>query len=442
MVNVADGKFGDLIWEDENHFRIHTRAYTDPDVFEVELGRIFGKAWIFVGHASQIPYPGDYRTAYIGKQPVIVSRGKDGEIHVLYNRCLHRGSVVCRSPQGNAKFFRCPYHGWVYGNDGGLIGVAMSDGYDDDFDKPTGLKRVPRVATYRGLIFASLAADGESLEDYLERGEPYKGSWKRTIDRKFDLSPVGEIEVLADPIVVTFRGNWKFQSENMIDGYHFMIVHEPLIKLQKEYGDETGDYGVHQGKSVKEMKDVREFGLWPDEDLDARLNGDWGDDVAEYYRLLIDKYDREYVRWLEGNSGGNSAMIYPSFGIIHHQLRVWRPISVDETEVTIYYYNLKGAPSSYNEGWLRSQERFYGPAGYGMPDDVEMFAINQQGLACSDVDWLILERGLRLERNSPEERPKFAHEAGLRSGWRIWREMMGKADAESAALRTKEAAEG
>src|SRR5699024_7195494 len=109
----------------------------------------------------------NYKTAHIGKQPVIVTRGDNREINVFYNRCRHRGSVVCREPRGFANSFRCPYHGWVYGKDGRLLGVSMRDGYGSDFQQPEGLLTVPRVESYGGLIFASAAPTGPSLKDQL-----------------------------------------------------------------------------------------------------------------------------------------------------------------------------------------------------------------------------------------------------------------------------------
>jgi hypothetical protein len=99
--------------------------------------------------------------------------------------------------------------------------------------------------------------------------------------------------------------------------------------------------------------------------------------------------------------------------------------------VTVYPYTVKGAPDAYNRGWLRSQERFYGPAGYGAPDDVEMFMLNQQGLSASAVEWLILERGLAAERADGStdgiagtQARMQASEARLRVMWRMWRDLM------------------
>ncbi len=417
----------DLVLEGPHTYRVHTRAYTDPAVFEAEMERIFSRTWVYIGHESEIPHPGDYKTAHIGRQPVIVSRGDGGEIHVLVNRCVHRGSVVCRSPRGTANYFRCPYHGWVYGKDGSLAGIAMREGdsgYSEHFAAPAGLMRVPSVATYRGLIFASFNPEVPSIEQHLGRAA-------FLIDNKIDQSPVGEIALRSDPYVVTYRGNWKFQAENIVDGYHFTFVHEGFIKLQERYGDSTGDFGVHRGRSMAEVRRIRARGVsWgcsqghglsakPVDQIESLLDGRLGD----YYRELLERHGPERLAWIAG-SGAMS--IFPNLGIIHHQIRVWRPLAPDLTEVTVYPYELRGAPDEINQGWLRSQERFYGPAGHGMPDDVEIFALNQQGLDASAVDWLILERGIDSER-----RDEVGDYEGLPSGetpqrafWRRWKRLM------------------
>src|SRR5204862_545037 len=175
----------ELVVDRENDFRVHTSAYLDPEIFDREMERIFEQTWVYVAHESEIPDPGDFRTSAIGIQPIIVIRAADGIVNVLLNRCRHRGSIVCRDERGRADRFQCPYHGWVYGSDGMLLGVAQADGYPESFDKSAfGLMHAPRVATYRGLIFASLNACGESLEDRLHDIRKYVDVW-------CDKSPVG-----------------------------------------------------------------------------------------------------------------------------------------------------------------------------------------------------------------------------------------------------------
>lgn len=415
-----------MLQEGMHTFRVHTSAYTDADIFEQEMEKVFANTWVYVAHASEIPNPGDFKTAHIGLQPVIVSRADDGLVHVFINRCVHRGAVVCREAKGNAKEFSCPYHGWIYGTDGRLIAVSErreAGGYSEHFQQPEGLFKLPRVATYRGLIFASFNEKVVDLETFL-------GPAKNVIDRKLNLSPSGEIVLRSKPFVVRYQGNWKFQSENIVDAYHFLHTHKGFVKLQAKFGDTTGDFGVHKGGSVKEMRKLRFMGAtWScayghgilenaSNDPDAYLKGDF----ASFYEELRLKHGDEAFAWLVGKG---SVSIFPNVGMIHQQIRTWRPISPGVTEVTVYPYELKDAPDAFNEGMLRSQERFYGPAGHGAADDLDIFARNQQGLVASAVDWLILERGLDTdERIGDDYRGLPASEAPQRALWRAWARLM------------------
>ena len=138
--------------------RIHRRVYSDPDVFELEMERVFGRAWLFVGHTSQVPEPGDYITTELGRQPVIMCRHSDGSVRVLLNRCSHRGAKVVNERKGHAPRLVCCYHGWSYDTDGKFLNVPVPEGCGEGFDKADfGLSLAPRVGDYRGFVFASLA---------------------------------------------------------------------------------------------------------------------------------------------------------------------------------------------------------------------------------------------------------------------------------------------
>src|SRR3954467_2417737 len=139
--------------------RVHRSVYADPAIFELEIERIFGRAWLILGHESQVPRVGDYFTTRMGKEPAIVVR-HDAQIKVLINRCAHRGSMVCAEGRGNIERFVCPYHGWSYDRGGELKAVPLAASFPTQKFPELGLKRVPRVQVYRGFIFASLAASG------------------------------------------------------------------------------------------------------------------------------------------------------------------------------------------------------------------------------------------------------------------------------------------
>ena len=109
--------------------RVHKRVYTDPDIFDLEMKRVWGQAWVFVGHESQVPNPGDYFSTSIGTQAVIMTRHKDGKVNVLFNRCSHKGAQLVGDDAGHVGQFRCPYHGYVFETDGTLAHIPQEAGY-------------------------------------------------------------------------------------------------------------------------------------------------------------------------------------------------------------------------------------------------------------------------------------------------------------------------
>jgi len=137
--------------------RVHHSVYSDPAIFELEMTRLFGRAWLLLGHESQIPQAGDYLSTRMGREPVIMARHADGSVQVLINRCTHRGALLVHEDTGNVKNFVCPYHGWVFSTDGALRNVPMPQGYGEQSRQTLdglGLARVARSQSYRGFIFA------------------------------------------------------------------------------------------------------------------------------------------------------------------------------------------------------------------------------------------------------------------------------------------------
>lgn len=207
--------------------------YRNESVYEKELQQLFGRSWIFVGHESEIPKPGDYVTRLMGGDPVIVSRTQDDGLRVMLNSCTHRGTQVCKVAYGNSTTFRCGYHGWAFGNDGALKGVPGRRAlYGSGFDlSRLGLRRA-RVETLHGFIFATWSEDGGSLEEYL-------GEFKWYLDALFDFFP-GGLEVHGGVHRVEVRGNWKIHAENFCgDGYHLQVAHRTMFDLGV-MGDQAG----------------------------------------------------------------------------------------------------------------------------------------------------------------------------------------------------------
>ena len=148
---------------------IDRRIIADREIYDLELERIFARCRLFVGHESQLPNPGDFITTYMGEDPIIVSRDGDGKLGAFINMCRHRGNRVCRADRGNARYFTCSYHGWVYTNAGKLVSVpSWKESYFEELElSQWGLVPVAQLDTYKGLIFATFDAEAPTLLEYL-----------------------------------------------------------------------------------------------------------------------------------------------------------------------------------------------------------------------------------------------------------------------------------
>ena len=409
-------RYDELVRDD----RIHASLYTDPQIFADEMERIFHRGWVFVGHASEIPNAGDFVTRPLGTQPAILVRGADGIVSVLLNRCRHRGTMVCAADRGTTKTFACPYHGWTYDLGGALLGVPYPGGYDASFDKSTrGLVHAPRVATYRGFVFASLSADGITLEEHL-------GKATKLIDRSCDLSPEGEIELTAGWVKHRCAANWKMLPENDSDGYHLGFVHRALFKtVRSQYQTVVGDE-----RTIKAV--VRDWG-------GGHIEIDWSPGyqgafewfggapkslVADYVLRMEQRYDTARAQQLLFE-GPAHALIFPNLFLGETNIAIVQPVSVDECvhwHTPIFW---KGVPE-FNSRLLRQSEAGMGPASFLMPEDLAIAARNHAGLQARHVEWLELSRGLNRETMDAEGRlvSHVTDETINRALWKHYRAVM------------------
>lgn len=412
-----------LVIDRDGDFRVHSDAYTSAEVFELEMHRLFEGSWVYVAHESQIPEPGDFITTRIGTQPVIVSRAADGRIHVLLNRCRHRGSIVCRLHEGHGQQFVCPYHSWIYGTDGTLLNFAQKDGYPADLDRSQlGLHHASDVDAYQGLVFARLRGAGESLETRLE-------AVRRYIDLWTERAPAGRMRVTRAAHRISYPGNWKFQMENGVDGYHGNYVHSSFIRIADRAGerkaaaftavrDTGGAIGLPRGDGLIERPHGGMAGQF--DYADARHTA--------YHEALAGAYGRDRLPHILAQ---RNILIFPNLFLFESHIRVVQPVSVSDTIVTLQPMLLEGAPEAMNRARLRSHERFFGPAGFGTPDDVEMFVNCESGMRARAVEWVRLDRGLyREEGTGGAVTGHSTDETPQRSAYRQWRAVMVAAAAE------------
>ena len=418
-------------------FKVHRSLYTDPELFELEIKHVWEATWIYIGHDSQIPNPNDYLTTVIGRQPVIISRGADGALRGFINACSHRGAMVCRKARGNAKRFACPYHGWVYDNQGALLDVKDEAGgaYPDHWQKADyGLTPVPHVASYHGFIFASLNPDVPDLKTHLAAAAPFL--------ELFSNQSVDGLEVLRGHSVYTHRGNWKMQAENGVDGYHVDIVHASYFRLAQERAKQAAAAGgADNVKAIKVDMANTQNGNY---DLGNGHVMIWTDVPNFRDRALGMQYDTLEARvgplqakWMAGRL--RQVLIYPNvilFDGISTQLRSWRPIAPDQTEVHAYCVAPKGESEAARERRVRQYEDFYGASGIATPDDLTEFDACQSGYYGRNAQWQDFDRGMKRRIVGADElarefgfKPqvsasRFADETLYHGEYRQWLKLM------------------
>lgn len=399
--------------------RVRGALYRDPAIFELELQKIWYRTWVYVGHESEVPNAHDYVTKSIGLQPIVMSRGADGKVRLLLNRCTHRGNQLCAKERGNSPMHTCPFHAWNFGSDGNLLGYAFPEGYEGLDKSKHALGSVPRVASYRGFVFGSFATDGPSLEEHL-------GGAAETIDRLCLTSPQGEIEITAGFLKHRVKANWKFILENETDGYHPAFVHSSIFSVA-----ESGIGGLYGAKSTAVTRDFgnghTEVDLRPEfrkrdvplswfgttaEKLPgyvSHMNAAYGDDIAR--KIMID--------------GTPHVMIFPNLFIAEIQMFVIQPLGVNDSVQHVTALQFKGAPD-LNRRMRQQTMGSVGPAGFLLADNSEMYERTQRGMEANDTDWVFLGRGEHRERRD-DDGFLVAHatdEVPSRGIWRHYRALM------------------
>jgi phenylpropionate dioxygenase-like ring-hydroxylating dioxygenase large terminal subunit len=355
--------------------------YADPEIFELERERVFGRTWNFLAHESEIPNPGDYVVRNVLEDSFIVVRDEHGVVRVHFNMCLHRGMQVCRAERGNASHFRCSYHAWTYSNSGDVVGVAYHESaYGGDRGLPKkGRKLItpPHVDTYRGMIFVCLDPDAGSLDDFL-------GDYKFFFDMYLRQSDEGAL--FRGPQRWRVPTNWKVITENGAgDSYHTAFTHASIMdvklfgpakrksrKLATTYVAGAGSGTTHrfsdEGDFVQRMTSIG-FPL----------------EMAERMRRV---YTPAQVAVVEDYGVSLSASgVMPNIAIINTfvaieegggdvpftSLRTANPISATECEVLSWFVVDKAAPPEFQEASYRAYSLCFGPGGMFEQDDIVNF---------------------------------------------------------------------
>jgi phenylpropionate dioxygenase-like ring-hydroxylating dioxygenase large terminal subunit len=423
--------------------RVRKEVYTDPAIFELEMERIHERVWIYCGHESQVRKAGDFYTVQIGRQPMLLVRGADGKVNVLYNRCPHRGSMMCGDRHGNTgDFFRCSYHAWTFHHDGTLRNIPMMEsGYAGTAlgrDNPDcNMKRAARVESYRGFVFASLAPDGPSLTEFL-------GPARIAFDDMCDRAPQGEVEIVPNCFRVIQHSNWKIFLENQLDALHPSVTHQSTgraardveLMIEKATGKAPLAYHMLSAFSTVTIDKWDNFQTLNYPYGHCILTGYMGlrpqdADTLEYERALAKAYgERRKEEILSTNI--HHVLLYPGLSVQSplQQLRAVRPLGVDRTLTEIWHFRLKGAPEPIYRRALAYYNLVNSPSTMINADDLENFWKVQRGLSSDGGDWVSFHRhhGRDIEQGGVVRTGEGmgTSEAPMRNQMRAWAQYMAK----------------
>ncbi|MEC9340658.1 MAG: aromatic ring-hydroxylating dioxygenase subunit alpha [Pseudomonadota bacterium] len=422
-------------------FQVHRDAFLDPRVFEREMTHIFEGTWVFVGLESEVAQPHDFVTRQIGRQPVVLARDGDGILRCFLNSCSHRGTLLCPDRAGNRRFHVCPYHGWTFDSAGRNLDLTdrAHGRYSEGFlAQSQNLTAVPRLASYRGFVFASLSPEVPHLDDHL-------GEARLLLDLVADQGPDG-LEYVPGSASYTFDGNWKLQFENGLDAYHFATTHAAFVDIVRRRppppppdgqtpatppGIVAGTISVPRGHAMS----------WS---IGAPGQG------AENRPLPRDAELLERVRRAVGDERlgwmlrQRNLTIFPNLQIIDIQslqVRTWQPLAVNSTRMNSHCLAPVGESAAARRFRIRQYEEFFNAGGLASSDDNVMYDLNQIGLAARGAG---PTQGYGRGMTSPPPDPApfaalgidaarctssdaglaFGDETGMHAGYREWHRLL------------------
>jgi anthranilate 1,2-dioxygenase large subunit len=403
-----------LSWPEEGNSRVPYRVFSDPDIYRDELRRIFlGPTWQFVALADELPTPGDYKTTFLGETPIIVTRGADGAIHAMVNRCAHRGNLVCLKDRGHAEALTCVYHSWSYDLAGNLTSVAFRRGINGAGGMPDsfrledhGLPKL-RADTFAGLVFATRSPEVPPLADYIGN----------LIGARIGRVLHGKPRILGTNSQI-LHNNWKLYLENVKDTYHASLLHTffqtfRITRLSAGGGVLIGESGGNHasytlGKTDTAANDSHYQGLQSARDglhlRDPRLlatRDEFGDDITVQILSIFPNFVLQQVN--------NSVA-----------LRLVLPKGPDETELQWIYLGFAEDDAAMTELRLL-QANLVGPAGYVSMEDGAVGGFVQRAIAGGEDDCSVIEMG-GTDHGSMQTRTT---EASVRGFWQAYRPLMG-----------------
>lgn len=417
---------------------VSREVFSSEELFQQELSTIFARAWLMVGHESLIPKPDDYFVSRMGADSVILTRDRQGQIHVLLNSCMHRGMKLCRYDSGNNRTFSCSYHGWSFSTDGklveapgGLVGVPGYDTfYNKELDKSKwGLRRVAQVANYKGTIWATWDPNAPSFLNYLGGMRIYLDSLLDHRDGR-----EGGSEVVGGIQKWRVKCNWKFPPENFIGDKHHDISHRSA---------DLAGVGPSPGKGRRDLTTKRMCVVFPDlgHGTMARLpHTEEYDHTPQYKGVpVLEEYFEHVYQERVKNLGDKlrvtphaTSTIFPNMSFHALQPRsigLFHPISPTETEIWRMYLVDADSPPEVKAATQHYNISYHGPAGMAESDDMENWSCATE--SCVSPQARLLDFNYQMGIGHVEKAPYLDDavyadysEEGARAYYRQWGRFM------------------
>ena len=416
---------------------VHRDVYLSEELFQLEMTHLFHRCWVFVGHDSQIPNPGDFFTTEIGNEPVIMIRSVEGNVEVLLNRCAHKGARLLSAREGNVRsVLRCPYHGWTYEFTGDVHFIPLRDGYEGtglaQATAANGLTRLIHVENYRGFVFARLSERGQSFTDYF-------GESLTSIDNMVDRAPDGRLEIAGGALRYMHDCNWKMFVENLNDNMHPMVAHASSAGTAKSLWYDSNPADDAPKPMVVEQFEPFVAGYEFMDNMGVQICGNghsYGganfsihsgySPIPEYNEAMLAAYGEARTREIFSINRHNT-VYYPTLTIkgAIQAIRIARPISASRTLLESWTFRLVGAPDVLLERTLLYSRLINAPTSVVGHDDLHCYRAIQEGLATSANPWVSLHRN-HSDAESVEQRGLYngTSEVSMRGQFRAWRDRM------------------
>lgn len=364
LVNLRDGT-------------IAREIFSSREIFEEELEKLFTRAWLFVGHESQVPEPGDFFVSRMGAESVILTRDRQRKVHVFLNSCRHRGMKVCLYDHGNTQTFTCPYHAWSYSTNGSLVGVPQYKTlYEGNLDKDEwSLIEVAQLATYKGTVWATWDRNAPDFLTWL-------GDAKLHLDMALDHRDgrEGGSEVLVGVHKWIIPCNWKFAAENFLGDTYHNVSHRSVDLIGIGPSAESGA----KGRRDMEMDQAQH--LWVSFGAghgvhSAIMPEGWEMTNTFQNDPVVAEYFRECHAKRKERMGPERYRLIPFVGTIYpntsfhgrqpRNLCVWHPHGPEQTEAWRFFLVDADAPQEVKDFLRAYYMRYSGPAGMTEQDDME-----------------------------------------------------------------------